>query len=434
PFNVTDDSPGGSSIAAGSTVAGASIESSPGTPTKAGYSFTGWYTAASGGSPITFPYAHGQSSNFTLYAQWTPGTYAVSYDTQGGNSVAASSWTYGTSLTLPTATRAGYTFNGWSTTAQGSTLVYQTTTPIRSGNNIVYTGGYGKAAGDVAATLTNNGTTFNRVRYRMEANYSGTLRYADVSFDKWSGATIATLAVPDLNAARTIKQNVSNLSVDSNWPGFAGVAAAVTNGSGKQGRVELWPYNYSQGNSGISPAGSGSVYDYDDTSMESASYGSFQVHNLTDTQTVLAWNNHSNASPDIGFGNYQGSSNTDWTFAGSTNFTHASWKLQIYIGDLLAGGSSYSPPNTEGFTLYAQWTANPLTVTYDTQGGTSVSSGSTVTGGSIASSPGNPTRAGYSFAGWFAAASGGSALTFPYTHGQTSDFTLYAQWTGNTNT
>ena len=77
--------------------------------------------------------------------------------------------------------------------------------------------------------------------------------------------------------------------------------------------------------------------------------------------------------------------------------------------------------------------ANNLTVTYNSQGGSSISSGSTTSGGSIAgsisTSPGTPTRAGYTFNGWFAAATGGSAISFPYTHGQTANFTLYAQWT-----
>ena len=70
-----------------------------------------------------------------------------------------------------------------------------------------------------------------------------------------------------------------------------------------------------------------------------------------------------------------------------------------------------------------------MTVTYDSQSGSAISSGSTTTGGSIASSPGTPTRSGYSFNGWFTATSGGSAISFPYAHGQTANFTLYAQWT-----
>lgn len=97
------------------------------------------------------------------------------------------------------------------------------------------------------------------------------------------------------------------------------------------------------------------------------------------------------------------------------------------------GGTSYSDQASFAFTsntvLHAQWTPNTLNVTYNTQGGSAISAGSTTTGGSINSNPGTPTRNGHTFNGWFTAATGGTALTFPYTHNQTADFTLYAQWT-----
>jgi uncharacterized repeat protein (TIGR02543 family) len=72
---------------------------------------------------------------------------------------------------------------------------------------------------------------------------------------------------------------------------------------------------------------------------------------------------------------------------------------------------------------------NALTVTTDEQGGSAINNVFTPTGGSISSSPGTPTRNNHTFNGWFTASSGGSALSFPYTHNQTADFTLYAQWT-----
>jgi uncharacterized repeat protein (TIGR02543 family) len=75
--------------------------------------------------------------------------------------------------------------------------------------------------------------------------------------------------------------------------------------------------------------------------------------------------------------------------------------------------------------------ANALTVTYNSQSGSAISNGSTRTGGSISSSPGTPTRDGFTFNGWFAASTGGSAITFPYTHGQTANFSLFAQWSPN---
>jgi uncharacterized repeat protein (TIGR02543 family) len=109
-------------------------------------------------------------------------------------------------------------------------------------------------------------------------------------------------------------------------------------------------------------------------------------------------------------------------------FTFAGWNTASNgTGTSFADQASFTM-GTTNVTLYAQWTANSLMVTYDSQGGSNISNGSTSTGGTV-SNPGNPTRSGYSFNGWFVASSGGSAISFPYTHGQTSSFILYAQWT-----
>jgi uncharacterized repeat protein (TIGR02543 family) len=68
-------------------------------------------------------------------------------------------------------------------------------------------------------------------------------------------------------------------------------------------------------------------------------------------------------------------------------------------------------------------------VTFDSQGGSSIINGSFVSGSSVSAAPTNPTRSGYTFNGWFASATGGSALAFPYTPGVTNNITLYGQWT-----
>ncbi len=362
-------------------------------------------------------------------------TYTVTYDAQGGNAVSSTSWTIGNSLTLPTPTRAGYTFRGWSTRAAGSQLVYQTTTPTRSGNSIVYTSGFGKGGSDAAATLTAQGATFDRVRYRMEANYNGTLRWADIAFDKWaSNLTLAQLAVPDMSDIRVIKTNVANLSVASNWPGFAGTASTVTTGFNKSGRVEIWPWNYSTFTGGVSPAGNGSIYDNDDSSSGDGDYGSFQVHNLTDSHTVLAWNRHFDSNPDIGFGNYAGSTHTDWTFAQKTLFNTATWKLQIYIGEEMPAGTTYVPSAAGPFTLYAQWTPNTYSVSYNynsATGGNGTAS-ATYTSGNAALTLPTPTRTNFVFEGWYSdsnfttfVGNGGASYT-PVSSG-----TLFAKWMTN---
>ena len=98
------------------------------TPTRTGYTFAGWYTAASGGSKITSTNVYG-SGNTTLFAHWTPNTYTVSYSLGGGTqgTYLPTSWTYDVAQQISNPTRTGYTFDGW--TASGlstSTAVYGT--------------------------------------------------------------------------------------------------------------------------------------------------------------------------------------------------------------------------------------------------------------------------------------------------------------------
>jgi len=77
-----------------------------------------------------------------------------------------------------------------------------------------------------------------------------------------------------------------------------------------------------------------------------------------------------------------------------------------------------------------------LSITYDSQGGSAVSDGdaATTVGGVITALPTDPARDGYTFAGWFTAASDGTQITAGSDHNQTADFTLYAQWTATPTT
>ena len=81
---------------------------------------------------------------------------------------------------------------------------------------------------------------------------------------------------------------------------------------------------------------------------------------------------------------------------------------------------------TAPVTLYAQW-AVAHKVTFDSTGGSAVDT-QLVGDGEKASAPANPTRTGYTFAGWRTDATGGAAYDFNATP-VTGDVTLYAQWT-----
>ena len=434
-----------------------------GTLVRRGYNFTGWTTDAANTSAVIAAASTRtiNLANLELYAKWEKVPYTVRYNTQGGSTVSNGSYKVGESITLPASpTRAGHTFNGWFANSTGGTalsstysppavvtnwsLIYQTTQPFRTSGAYVYTSGYGLGSTDAAKTLMNAGRTFNKVRYRMEATYNGVAYYADVSFDKWSGGgtpssvapTIDKLAIPG-SIADAVQTNVTGCVIDSNWPGFTGVATSVTKGTGKTCRLEVWHDSYSNPTSTLLPAGTGNL-DQNDTRAGSGTngYGSFQVHNVTsgEIQTVLAWNKHGDpTNPDLGFGSRSGTNDTDWTFAGKTNFNLATWKLQIYIDDATVAPTE---PAIENIDLYAQWTPIPYTVAYNGNlsggGSAPVDSATYINGSSITvlGNTGTLTRTGYTFANWSLNADGTGTV---YAAGSTlpvgtSNVTFYARW------
>ncbi len=89
---------------------------------------------------------------------------------------------------------------------------------------------------------------------------------------------------------------------------------------------------------------------------------------------------------------------------------------------------------TKNETLYAHWSANTYTVTYNANGGTVSSDNQTVTYGSSYGTMPIPVKDGYSFNGWHTALNGGTKKTASTTVNITANETLYAQWNKNTTT
>ena len=125
-YTVTYDAQGGSVSPSSAAVNAGSSTTLP-TPTRAGYTFNGWYTAASGGSLIGAGGAsYTPSSSITIYAQWTGVTYTITWSGNGGTvSPTSSSGVSGTVVTAPTPTRAGYTFLYWRDATTAQNYLYQ---------------------------------------------------------------------------------------------------------------------------------------------------------------------------------------------------------------------------------------------------------------------------------------------------------------------
>ena len=82
---------------------------------------------------------------------------------------------------------------------------------------------------------------------------------------------------------------------------------------------------------------------------------------------------------------------------------------------------NFATPVTENITLIADWTINWFTITFDTDGGTTIDA-ITQDYGTDITAPADPTKGGYSFAGW--------DETIPATM-PAENLTIKAQWTVN---
>lgn len=98
-------------------------------PTRTGYTFSGWFTAQSGGEQITADTIVALEADQVLYPHWTVNDCTVTFDANGGSSAQSEKTvTYGQTYgTLPEASRPGFTFQGWYTQAVGGSKITEST-------------------------------------------------------------------------------------------------------------------------------------------------------------------------------------------------------------------------------------------------------------------------------------------------------------------
>ena len=189
------------------------------TTSRTGYTFQGWYTAASGGSKIstttTMP-----AGGATYYAHWTINSYTATFNSNGGSTASPQTIrrAYGSQLgTLPTTSRTGYTFQGWYTAASGGSKISTTTTMPAGGatyyahwtGNTYYVAYNGNGAtGGSTATSTHRYGTASALRANgFVKNWpnggGGTIRW---SFRNWNRNAAGT------STSYSNRQSVTNLA------------------------------------------------------------------------------------------------------------------------------------------------------------------------------------------------------------------------------
>ena len=109
----------------------------PSSPSRTGYTFAGWYTAASGGTQVTSSTTYLTAGNSSIYAHWTANKYTLTLDARGGKvngkNTDTKTVTYDSAYgDMPTPERYGYAFDGWYTAVDSSDTAVESGTPVKT--------------------------------------------------------------------------------------------------------------------------------------------------------------------------------------------------------------------------------------------------------------------------------------------------------------
>ena len=372
-------------------------------------------------------------STVTVTATLTPITYTVVYDTLGGSTVESHTVNYGDSFTLQASTKAGYTLT-WivnnESKAVGSTVSNLTTTAnatvtIRADwTAITYTVIYNANAGvgtmssqqftyDLSKELTAN--TFTRTGYKFKGwstTADGDVVYNDEetvnNLTTTANATITLYAVWEANTYNITFHYYDNetVTLSGTFGSAYSLLITPTEPSGYTFAGWFADEAYTTAVTTITIANNHDVY---------AKY----------TRTITLIGNGGNLSPSTFTHVYGTTSTISGVTAERDNYRHTG-----FFTEPSGGNKCDTITNSTPNVIYAQW-IEQYTVTYNYNSGSGSPASAKVDKGSTVTLP-TPTRSGYTFNGWFTAASGGTEVgDAGASYSPTGNITLYAQWSRN---
>ena len=414
------------------------FDSSPGTmpkPTRTGYTLAGWYTSASGGTKVAN--ADGsfisnvsgytdsntrwkRSTETTLYAHWTANHYTITADANGGTNAAKDGWTLASdkktstmnfiynqpASAMPIASRTGYTCGGWYTATSGGTKVANA-----DGSFIASVSGYTDANKKwVRAAATTLYAHWTANHYTITADANGGINAAKDGWTLASDKKTSTMSF-------TYGQAASAMPIASRTGYTCGGWYTATSGGTKVANADG---SFLASVSGYTDANKKWV-----RAAATTLYAHWTANNYTITANAnsginaakTGWTLASDSKTSTMIFTY-GQAASAMPIASRTGYTCGGWytaasggtKVANADGSFIASVSGYTDANknwikTSDTTLYAHWTINNYTLKIDPNGGIYNSSTSMSTFSQhyyTTKAIANPTRTGYTFAGWVA--------------------------------
>lgn len=319
----------------------------------------------------------------------------------------------------------GY-FSGQSRSA---TISFTDTAPIYMDNGVDLDYGmffrlYTASSG--GTLLGQIGSYYTTVPYPGDSTFSATIT---ITLTMPSGLSAGTYYVSGatttgLRKAITISENTATLSFNlnggsgttpSNIVQTSGSSFTLPNSSG------FYRTGYSSLNWNTSSAGTGTSYNFGSSYVFSANttlYVKWQINQYT-----ISFNSNGGSAVTAITQNY-GTTVTQPSNPTKTGYTFAGW----YSDSGLTNAYTFSTMPAENITLYAKWTINQYTLSFEENGGSTVTD-ITQNYATSVSAPTPPNKTGYSFGGWYTDV--GLTTTYTFSTMPAYNQTIYAKWNIN---
>lgn len=378
------------------------------TPTRSGYSFAGWYTAASGGTLVTADTTVTNLADHTLYAHWGSASSAtISFNAHGGSGAPSSiSFTTGSVVAIPDTkpTRSGYIFAGWAVDSNGYQVEYFPGKTYYPTASMTLYAAWRRAL----SVRSYSGSVVDQYRTLFSAQYasvsglpSGVFLIPTLSPYIYAVSCCTTGAAPAYEDPDTWLYIALDTSGAYTFSSMSGTIGSASPSMRETARQLISSVVYSGGTAG--PGYRKLTLGVDVDALDAAGY------------EFEGWF-HTKAGGTSATGYYTG---TD---------------ARLRYGDqLFTELETLMPP--AGHHMVAPLVRKKRYVcAFDAQGGTVSPVFKYVTYNDAYGTLPTPTLSGYSFVGWFTAASGGTQVTASTVFTSKLDHVLYAHWSASGQT
>lgn len=446
-------------------------------PTRDGYTFIGYYDQPSSGTQyynadMTSVRSWDQAvTNPVLYAQWQANQYSVNFDANGGQysgggTTEAIDQTFNSKYVLPSEspTRSGYTFSSWNTKADGNgtTISANTDVTISEVHNVY---AIWIEASNVTIQYEANNTNYGTVSRAIEslnpengiANGSEATANLGYHFVEWRderghqvstnaifippqtdgvyvNATYTAIFAPNTNTNYKVEHYV--MDTDGNYPT---IATKMDNKTGTTDST-LTLVNFMDNSLVLQ---NGIMYDKGSVDNEDAfittikSDGSLVIKlYYIRSQYGLTLHAGTGTSNAIGGGTFYYGQTVMIDVAVDSGYTWDKWESSnsSLLADQADNNASITMPvGNITLTAKAYIPSTTYQIKYNLGGGTvNPPNPETYTDVDDAFTLNNPTKAGYTFAGWIGTGLMAPTINVKIDKGSTGDRSYTASWTANT--